>query len=98
MAANIPQDESVQHPNPQEHVAPDQLHDILASDASKGAAVHSFSPEASPQAKAAATSEGLENIIPRIVTDTEPIDARGVLSCVLLLGTDQHPRFVQKSQ
>ena len=77
MAANTPLGESVQHPIPQEHVAPDHLHDILASDASKGAAVHSFSPESSPQAKAAATSEVL---IPRIVTDTEPIDARGVSS------------------
>lgn len=87
MATNAPQEDVVQQQNPQEHVAPDQLHDILASDASKGAAVHSFYPEASPQAKAAATSEGLEKT-PHPVTDTEPIGARGVLSYMLLLGTD----------
>lgn len=80
MATTTPQHEDVQHQSTQEHVAPDRLHDTLASDASKGAAVHSFSPEASPQAKAAAVNEGLKNIIPRAATDTEPINARGVLA------------------
>lgn len=86
MATNTPPPEAVQHQGPQEHVAPDQLHDILAGDASKSAAVHSFSPEASPQAKAAAASEGLENILPHFPTDTEPINARGVLSYSVRLG------------
>lgn len=90
MADNTPQDDAVQHQNPQEHVPPDQLHDVLASDVSRGAAVHSFSPEAPPQAKAAAASEGLEAIIPRAATDTEPVNARGVLSYMLLSETDQH--------
>lgn len=86
MASNIPHNEPVQHQNSQEHVPPEQLHDILASDASRGAAVHSLSPEAN----AAAASEGL----PHTITDTEPINARGVLSYMLLSGIDYKPRFV----
>lgn len=87
MATNTPHHDAVHHQPPQGDVAPDQLHGILANDASEGAAVHSFSPEASPQAKAAAASEGLENIAPLASTDTEPISARGVLSDSLSLGS-----------
>lgn len=85
MATNTPRHDAVQHQTPQEYVAPDQLHDILVSDASQGAAVHSFSPETSPQAKAAAASEGVENMI-HASTDTEPINARGVSSDSFPLG------------
>ncbi|KAG6371667.1 C2 domain-containing protein [Boletus reticuloceps] len=75
MATNAPQDDTAQRQNHQGPLASNQLHDILAGDASRGAAVHSFSPEASPKAKAAAASEGLEN---RAGTDVERINAGDV--------------------
>ncbi|KAH0838563.1 C2 domain-containing protein [Lanmaoa asiatica] len=87
MATNTPHHEAVPHQTLQELVPPDQLHDSLASDASRGAAIHSFSPGASPHAKAAAASERLENIISHVSTDTEPINARGVLSYNASLGS-----------
>lgn len=77
MASTIPHDEPGQNQNQQEYVPPEQLHDILASDASKGATVHSFSPEASPEVKAAAAGEGLEKIVPH--ANTELTSTRGVL-------------------
>lgn len=80
MATNAPQGDAAQHQIDQEHVAPDQLHSTLASDASRGAAVHSFNPEVSLQAKAAVASEGLGKVNPPAVTCTGPISATGALS------------------
>lgn len=85
MATNTSQDDAIQHQTHQEHVASDHLHDILSSDASRGAAVHSFTPAASPQAKAAATSEEVDKTITRAATDAEPTNARGVLFCTPLV-------------
>ncbi|KAF8559381.1 tricalbin [Imleria badia] len=76
MATNTSQDDAVQHQVQQERVAPDQLHDVLASDTSRGAAVHSFPPAASPKAKASVANKGVEETITRATTDAEPTDAR----------------------
>jgi hypothetical protein len=43
-----------QHP---QEIADAQLHDIMKHDASKGATIHSFDPDASPQQKAAAAGK-----------------------------------------
>ncbi|KAF9229629.1 tricalbin [Gyrodon lividus] len=61
MATNAPQEEAVQHPNPQEH-AHAQLNNLFTDDASKGATVHSFNPDTSPQEKAAVASKGFDNL------------------------------------
>ncbi|KAH7918365.1 tricalbin, partial [Leucogyrophana mollusca] len=58
MSTNAPPNGDVQH----QQEAHAQVHGMLNHDASKGAAVHSFDPEASPQQKAAAAGKGRDQL------------------------------------
>ncbi|KAG9314629.1 C2 domain-containing protein [Chiua virens] len=72
MATSVSKPDSVHSTNSLHHVASDQLLDSLASDASKGATIHSFPPDAHPQAKAGAVAAGSEKVITPTPPDFEP--------------------------
>jgi hypothetical protein len=65
MAMNAPSNGGIQQP---QQTAKTHVHDIMNHDASKGAIVHSFDPDAPPQQKAAAAGrqrDQLKSIVPQ---------------------------------
>jgi hypothetical protein len=61
MSTNAPHEEAVNHQNAEEQ-AHAHLNSLFTNDVAKGAPVHSFNPDAPPQDKAAAISEGAEKL------------------------------------
>jgi hypothetical protein len=75
MATN-PSNGSGQHPD---ESADAQLHDIMNHDASKGAIVHSFDPDASPQQKAATAGNQRHQLKSVTQQDGAAQDEKGAL-------------------
>lgn len=75
MATNAPSNGGVKQP---QETAETHLHDIMSHDASKGAVVHSFDPDAPPEQKAAAAGRQRDQV-KSIVQQDGNVDGKGAL-------------------